>query len=576
MSRRVSVISILEQQPDAQQLVHNSNLRQEESNSSRLNIDERAVQTTRSSIFKERKEMVNTNYTRYNPRNPVQTDKAVKGQKKNNAGGFVFTITPQQRAERFLILGGDSNYYTAGTKLVKENAKNLIELIGEGHSAWLVDKVVEISTAGRAVKQDAGLFALAVASSYGSTAEKQYALSKLNQVARTGTALFTFVTYALLFRSWGRALKRAVGQWYTANYTDENLAYQLVKYRQRDGWTHRDLLRLTHPTASDASINALLRWAVKGELSEVEASVILGYEKIGKNAEVETIIDAIREYNLPWEALPTDSLTDKRVWVALILTGNLPLTALIRNLVRLQNLGVFEDEKALARVVKALTDEQYVQKSRIHPVSVLTALNMYIRGTETQSAPVLKALEEAFELAFKNVDEIKGNVLVGLDVSGSMGWSKVGTALSARDIGAALAVVLARKSEDCAIFGFSGRFIPLPINARTTVEEAVAVTSDLPFENTDCALPMIHARENRLDVDTFVIITDNETYYGKTHPFKALQQYRQAMNKPNAKLIVLATTATKFSIADPSDAGMLDIAGFDSAVPQLIEKFANL
>jgi len=34
-------------------------------------------------------------------------------------------------------------------------------------------------------------------------------------------------------------------------------------------------------------------------------------------------------------------------------------------------------------------------------------------------------------------------------------------------------------------------------------------------------------------------------------------------------------TATNFTIADPSDPGMLDIAGFDSAVPTLITDFAR-
>jgi 60 kDa SS-A/Ro ribonucleoprotein len=33
-------------------------------------------------------------------------------------------------------------------------------------------------------------------------------------------------------------------------------------------------------------------------------------------------------------------------------------------------------------------------------------------------------------------------------------------------------------------------------------------------------------------------------------------------------------TATDFTIADPSDPGMLDVAGFDSAVPTLLTNFS--
>jgi 60 kDa SS-A/Ro ribonucleoprotein len=38
---------------------------------------------------------------------------------------------------------------------------------------------------------------------------------------------------------------------------------------------------------------------------------------------------------------------------------------------------------------------------------------------------------------------------------------------------------------------------------------------------------------------------------------------------------VVGTTATECSIANPSDPGMLDIAGFDTAVPQLVADFSR-
>lgn len=45
------------------------------------------------------------------------------------------------------------------------------------------------------------------------------------------------------------------------------------------------------------------------------------------------------------------------------------------------------------------------------------------------------------------------------------------------------------------------------------------------------------------------------------------------MDVPDAKLIVMGMTARECSIADPTDAGMLDICGFDSAVPELVRDF---
>ncbi|MFT4217086.1 MAG: hypothetical protein QM619_07870 [Micropruina sp.] len=58
------------------------------------------------------------------------------------------------------------------------------------------------------------------------------------------------------------------------------------------------------------------------------------------------------------------------------------------------------------------------------------------------------------------------------------------------------------------------------------------------------------------------------------HPHQALWAYREKTGIA-AKLVVVGMTATGFSIADPDDAGMLDIAGFDAAVPNLITEFAR-
>jgi 60 kDa SS-A/Ro ribonucleoprotein len=76
-------------------------------------------------------------------------------------------------------------------------------------------------------------------------------------------------------------------------------------------------------------------------------------------------------------------------------------------------------------------------------------------------------------------------------------------------------------------------------------------------------------------VDAFVVYTDNELGQGRRHPFQALSAYRRERNKPNAKLIVAAMTATNFTVADPSDPGMLDIAGFDTAAPAVMAEFVR-
>ena len=90
--------------------------------------------------------------------------------------------------------------------------------------------------------------------------------------------------------------------------------------------------------------------------------------------------------------------------------------------------------------------------------------------------------------------------------------------------------------------------------------------------NTDCAQPMLYAHKKNLKVDTFIIYTDCETWCGKIHPDQALRKYRKASGI-DAKLIVVAMTSNGFTLADPNDAGMLDMVGFDSAAPEIIRQF---
>lgn len=96
----------------------------------------------------------------------------------------------------------------------------------------------------------------------------------------------------------------------------------------------------------------------------------------------------------------------------------------------------------------------------------------------------------------------------------------------------------------------------------------------MKFGRTDCAQPTLWAIANRVrDVDVFVVYTDNETWVGKIHPVQALAQYRRKFN-PQAKLVTVGMVSNGFSIADPNDAKMMDVVGFDTATPRVIRDFA--
>jgi 60 kDa SS-A/Ro ribonucleoprotein len=107
-----------------------------------------------------------------------------------------------------------------------------------------------------------------------------------------------------------------------------------------------------------------------------------------------------------------------------------------------------------------------------------------------------------------------------------------------------------------------------------SLPEVTRTISNLPFQSTDCAQPMLYALKKGLEVDAFVIYTDNDTWAGKIHPMEALKRYRKETGI-NAKLVVAGMTSTGFSIADPKDTGSLDIVGFDSSAVSVMGDFVR-
>jgi 60 kDa SS-A/Ro ribonucleoprotein len=235
-----------------------------------------------------------------------------------------------------------------------------------------------------------------------------------------------------------------------------------------------------------------------------------------------------------------------------------------------------------AKVAAQLADPERLRKGRVHPVSVLVALRTYASGqgargamTWTPSRPIVDALDSAFYAAFGAVEPANKRLMLALDISGSMSWHPIsGLPLTPREATAALALVTAATEAAYEIVGFCDTLRPLSISPRQRLDDAIRAVSNLPMGGTDCSLPMLHALNKGMAVDAFVVYTDNETWAGQIHPHQALQRYREKTGI-DAKLIVVGMTATNFTIADPSDPGMLDVAGFDTAVPTLITDFAR-
>jgi 60 kDa SS-A/Ro ribonucleoprotein len=272
-----------------------------------------------------------------------------------------------------------------------------------------------------------------------------------------------------------------------------------------------------------------------------------------------------------------------------LLDNRLPQTALRRQLPRLTRLGVLGPASAATAAAAAqLADPERLVRARVHPVSVLVALRTYARGhgargreTWQPVSQITDALDAAFYAAFGAVEPAGKRTMLALDVSGSMTQAVSGLPLSCREASAALALVTASTEPAAFVAGFTSAgswreagISPLDISPRQRLDDAIGKVSNLPFGRTDCALPMVWAVRQKMEIDHFSVYTDNETWAGTIHPHQALAEYRRKTGIA-ARLSVVGMTATDFTIADPEDPGSLDVAGFDSAVPSLLSGFAR-
>ena len=523
-------------------------------------------------------------------------------QVRNAAGGYVFAKDEWTSLEDFLILGTTGGtYYTSEATLTTTNVDVLFDAIATD-GPRVVALVMQIATArpARAPKPRAYLFAFAACAAKGDPATVQAVKAAFPAVVRTTDHLAAFFGYwkNLAGKATargtspviGRAMRAAFASWFNAEDVHD-VAFPALKARQRatpagEALALRDVIRIAHVAGRSEAHRTLIGW-LAGRISDADARAALADVDDFLTAQAVTspgdAIAVIRDRRVPWEFLPSHVLADAGVWEELI--GAIGLTALIRNLARMTRIGTLGPftSPATDRVVRRLTDGQAIARARVHPMDVYLAMKAYQSGvsrpgsrgraqTWTPVAAISDALEIAYDLSFGSVAPAGKRTLVAVDSSGSMSALTVvssGSPLGrAYEVASTIAVMLARlEGGTMHVIDVDTAVHPSRVTPRTNLRE---VASWRPSGGgTNLALPFTWALERRHIVDGFLVLTDNETWAGRSHPAQALDAYRRSVN-PAARVVIVSMTATGHTIADPGDPGVLNVAGLDGALPTVI------
>jgi len=525
----------------------------------------------------------------------------------NNAGGFGFKLDDWERLTRFLVVGSENGtYYVGEQKLTAENAATVIRCI-KADGPRVVELARDINVNNRAPKTDQQLFTLALAMKHGDEATKKAVAAAVPYMVRTGTHLLHLVGMLDGLGGWNRSKRRLIAEWFTGKKA-ESVAYQMLKYQNRDGWTMRDALRIAHPVAGSPQHNAAFAWATGklaslGEAATEIPTCLAMHVHMLAAEEMTPVQKALWGIGngLPREALPTEALNDPAVQRALL--PDMPIHALIRNLGNLTASGVLANDADAALVAGKITDKDVLRRARVHPFAILLAMLVYrtgagFRGSKTwvPSKAVMSALEDGYDLAFDNVTPTGKRILIGVDISGSMTASCMGTPVSASTAAAAMALTLARLEPHATVVQFDTAVQRImPITKRTGISSLEASNgggTDLSApvrwasgEKTTEGMsslwgggfgrvgrPSAQLAPQQAEYDAFVILTDNETWAGRAHPTQALEAYRRTV-LPGAKLVCCAMAANHGNIVDPNDPLQFGCAGLDANLPSLVGDF---
>ncbi|KAI8848772.1 trove domain-containing protein [Chytridium lagenaria] len=596
----------------------------------------------------------------------------------NSAGGYSFAVDATTRLNRFLILGSQGgSYYATERQLTTENASVIRMMMDEGKGVHVVQAVLDVDAGNRAAKQDPSVLRLPcmayeavvkvcripttlesvevtmdpVDADVGVEVEKKQDVDVQGEKKDMKMRKKVKVSPEGKGKGFGRGMRRIISKWYNEREA-KDLAYTVTKYKNRNGWTHADVMRLAHVQPASVAHDHVFRFITHGFSSiapvtedalveqasmevEMEKPVTEGTgfdavvedavktsrkkskvkpekkkqprvytsilpsddkvltdtldfltitDKVLKSTDETEVSSAILSHNLAREHIPSTLLNSLPVWDALL--QNMPFTAMLRNLGKMTSIDLLKPLSPQSNhIVKCLTNPVKLRKSRIHPFNVLTALSQYRAGkglkgslSWTPNQEILSALNDAFYASFHNVEPTGKRHLLALDVSGSMGWTNINNSnITPRTAAGAMAMTFLRTEPRTYLTAFAGSFISIDdqISRHDSLEHVLSVVDKLSYSaiGTDCAVPMLHALRNRIEVDVFMVFTDSETYFGDVHPAEALRRYREEMGI-DARLVVFGMVSNGFSIADPRDKGMLDVAGFDAAAPGIVREFS--
>lgn len=482
---------------------------------------------------------------------------------RNEAGGIAYARSPEAALALYAATGCLNGTYYADAD---EQLEMALALCAEVEPAFVARTAVYARKVAHMKDMPALLLATlslrdrdAFAAAFPQVIDNGRMLRNLVQILRSGR---------VGRKSLGSLPKRLVREWLQNASVD-----QIVAGAIGNDPSLGDIVKMVHPRPADAERQALYAWLI-GKPFDAEAlpQKLRAYEAFKRDI-ADGGSHAVPE--MPFQYFTSLPLAQSH-WKALATRAS--WQQLRQNLNHFARHGVFDDADVLRRAVAKLTDVAAIQAARVMPYQLLTAY----QATHALPRAIGEALQHAMEVATRRVPKLEGDVVVAVDVSGSMGSPVTGyrkgatTATRCVDVAALIAACVQRTNPLARVLPFDTAVRDLRLNPRDSVITQAQQLAKLCGGGTSVSAPLAKLNAEGAKVDLLVLVSDSESWRdtragGATETMRQWERIKSRCPQARLVCIDLQPVATSQTIERED---VLHVGGFSDAVFDLLANFA--
>jgi 60 kDa SS-A/Ro ribonucleoprotein len=487
----------------------------------------------------------------------------------NEAGGQAYKVSPKAALAQYAVTGCLNNtfYADAETQLAK-----VIELSKQVDAEFIAKLAIYARERGHMKDMPALLCAV--------LAVKDVAMLKavFPRVIDNGKMLRNFVQMirsgTVGRKSLGTAPKRLINEWLEAR-SDETIFKDSVGQSP----SLADVVKMIHPKPKTEGRAALYGYFIGRDFNaDALPALVRQFEqfKAGESLDVPKV---------PFQMLTALPLGTKD-WTEIARNAAWQMTRM--NLNTFARHGVFDQPGLAELIANRLRDEQAIAKARVFPYQLMAAyLNTSATADNKVPGNVREALQDAMEIAIRNVPKIEGKTYIFPDISGSMHSSATGyrkgatSSVRCIDIAALVAAAIIRQNPNAEVIPFESKALEISLNPRDSVMTNAEKLASLPCGGTNCSAPLSLLNQRRAKGDLVVYVSDNESWVDSPHygtyggsATKTMREWAEfKARNPQARMVCIdiqpyATTQAQ------ERADILNVGGFSDQVFDLIAEFA--